>query len=299
MHNENGILVDRTLTRNFGTREVCGSVISLSPFALGEIIDPALASVNGLVIDQNGNPMRDFKVTLEGDEERFATTAEDGTFRFSNLTPGGNYTVTPNQLGYFYDFPSQSYIGIAGENTFVFTATATDFDVSGMVKDGSGQPIANVLVKLDGSVVAETSTNANGRYTFTNLPANGSFTVSPSPDGNVYTPASKNIDALQADLTDVDFIQIAPTAATVSISGRVTTANGQGISNALLTLTLPDGTQRRAMTSTFGYYRFEGVEVGQVYILEAASRRYAFADPTRILALQEEVTGMDFTAMPD
>ncbi len=298
MHNENGILVDRTFTRVFASRVVCGVVDSLSPFALGEIIDPALASVNGLVIDQNGNPMRDFKVTLEGDEERFTTTAEDGTFSFSNLTPGGNYTVTPNQLGYFYDFPSQSYIGITGENTFVFTATPTNFDVSGMVKDGAGQPIANVLVKLDGSVVAETSTDANGRYTFANLPANGSFTVSPSPDGNMYTPASKNIDGLMADVTEADFIQAAPTAANVSVSGRVTTANGQGIRGARLTLTAPDGTRRTAVTSSFGYYAFDGVEVGQTYVLEIASKKYMFANPTRVFSLQDTLTDMDFTSEP-
>ena len=91
---------------------------------------------------------------------------------------------------------------------------------------------------------------------------------------------------------------LAPTAAEVPISGRVTTVNGQGIRNARLTLTAPDGTRRTATTSTFGYYAFDGVEVGHTYVLEIASKRYAFQNPTRVFSLQDHVTGMDFTAEP-
>lgn len=78
----------------------------------------------------------------------------------------------------------------------------------------------------------------------------------------------------------------------------MTTANGQGIRNALLTLTSPDGARRTAITSTFGYYAFDGVEVGHTYVLEIASKRYTFANPTRIFSLQDHVTDMDFIAEP-
>ncbi|MGB7202480.1 MAG: carboxypeptidase regulatory-like domain-containing protein [Pyrinomonadaceae bacterium] len=91
---------------------------------------------------------------------------------------------------------------------------------------------------------------------------------------------------------------LAPTAAAVSITGRVTTSNGQGIRNARLTLTAPDGTRRTAITSTFGYYAFDGVEVGQTYVLEIASKRYTFENATRVFSLQDKLTDVDFTAMP-
>jgi hypothetical protein len=94
------------------------------------------------------------------------------------------------------------------------------------------------------------------------------------------------------------FQNLAPTAAAVSITGRVMTANGQGIRNARLVLTSPDGARRTAITSTFGYYAFDGVEVGHTYVLEIASKKYSFADPTRIFSLQDTLTGMDFTAEP-
>ena len=78
----------------------------------------------------------------------------------------------------------------------------------------------------------------------------------------------------------------------------MTTANGQGIRNARLTLISPNGARQTAITSTFGYYAFDGVEVGHTYVLEIASKRYAFQNPTRVFSLQDHVTGMDFTAEP-
>ena len=93
------------------------------------------------------------------------------------------------------------------------------------------------------------------------------------------------------------FQNLAPTAAAVSITSRVTTANGQGIRSARLILTSPDGARRTAITSTFGYYAFDGVEVGHTYVLEIASKRYAFQNPTRVFSLQDHVTDMDFAAI--
>lgn len=95
------------------------------------------------------------------------------------------------------------------------------------------------------------------------------------------------------------FQNLAPTAAAVSITGRVTTSNGQGIRNTRLTLIAPNGARRTAITSTFGYYAFDGVEVGQTYVLDIASKRYTFANPTRIFSLLDSVTDMDFAAEPN
>lgn len=57
MHNEGGTLVDRTTSRDWATRQICGSVTSLSPFALAEAVDPVKPQITGLVIDSNGLPM--------------------------------------------------------------------------------------------------------------------------------------------------------------------------------------------------------------------------------------------------
>ena len=94
------------------------------------------------------------------------------------------------------------------------------------------------------------------------------------------------------------FQNLAPTAAAVSITGRVTTSDGSGIRGVRLTLTSPDGARRTAIASTFGYYAFDGVEVGRTYVLEIAAKKYTFTNPTRVFSLQDHITGMDFTAEP-
>ena len=89
---------------------------------------------------------------------------------------------------------------------------------------------------------------------------------------------------------------IAPTAASVNLGGRILTANGSGIRNARVVLTMPDGTTRTAISTTFGYYRFADIPVGQTYILTAYSKRFIFANPTQILTPFEERGDIDFIA---
>lgn len=87
---------------------------------------------------------------------------------------------------------------------------------------------------------------------------------------------------------------VAPTAAGVSITGRVTDTGGAGIRGAIVRLTAPDGTVLSAATSSFGYYRFEDVEPGQSYVATVSSRRYRFE--SRLINVSENVADLNFTA---
>lgn len=90
--------------------------------------------------------------------------------------------------------------------------------------------------------------------------------------------------------------QLAPTAATVSVSGRALTADGQGIRNVRVSLTDSSGTIRWAQTTSFGYYRFDEIQVGQTCVLQIFSKRFVFADPVRVLNVREAIADADFTA---
>jgi hypothetical protein len=94
------------------------------------------------------------------------------------------------------------------------------------------------------------------------------------------------------------FVDLTPTAAHVSVSGRVSTAAGQGITNVIVTLTGPDGIPRSARTASFGYYRFENVTVGNAYLLTVTSKRFVFINPTHVITVNDEVTDADFIAEP-
>jgi CSLREA domain-containing protein len=91
-------------------------------------------------------------------------------------------------------------------------------------------------------------------------------------------------------------VQVAPTAATVSISGRVTTMNGRGIMNVRLSLTDSEGEVRTAITTSFGYYRFDDVQAGETYILSATGKHYTFSQPLQVLNINEENNAVNFTA---
>jgi hypothetical protein len=86
----------------------------------------------------------------------------------------------------------------------------------------------------------------------------------------------------------------APTAAPASISGRVTDAFGRGIRGVAVTAIRSDGTHAAVVTNTFGRYRLSGLPVGETYVLSARSRRYEFANPTRIISLEDSITDENF-----
>ena len=88
---------------------------------------------------------------------------------------------------------------------------------------------------------------------------------------------------------------LAPTAASVSIFGRVLTADGIGLFNARVSLTSADGTVRIIPTSSFGHFTFNDVQVGQTYILQVVSRRYEFAP--QVVFISDDNYVIDFTAI--
>jgi len=86
---------------------------------------------------------------------------------------------------------------------------------------------------------------------------------------------------------------LAPTAANVSISGRVTTPEGYGLSNAIVLVTLQDGATRIARSNPFGNYAIDGIEAGQTVIVMVSSKRFQF--PTQVVNLTDNVL-VNFTA---
>jgi hypothetical protein len=89
---------------------------------------------------------------------------------------------------------------------------------------------------------------------------------------------------------------LAPTAASVSLGGRVTNANGSGISNIYVTLTQSDGTIRTARTASFGYFKFDEVLSGQIVTINVQAKRFTFAQPTLILNVADDLTELNFVA---
>lgn len=88
---------------------------------------------------------------------------------------------------------------------------------------------------------------------------------------------------------------VAPTAANVSVSGRVF-AEGQGLRNAIVTITDSTGATRSTRTSSFGYYSFADVAVGREYVVSVAGKGHTFQP--RLVTVNDNVAGLDFIAEP-
>ena len=87
------------------------------------------------------------------------------------------------------------------------------------------------------------------------------------------------------------------TAAAVSISGRIMTAGGTGIGNAVVSLSGGDLTEPLiTRTSSFGYYRFENVPAGGTYIVTVSAKRYTFNNPSQVFNVQDNIADANFVA---
>ena len=85
-----------------------------------------------------------------------------------------------------------------------------------------------------------------------------------------------------------------PTAASVSISGRVLASRKRGLANAIVYLTDSEGNARAFRTNPFGYYHFEDIPAGQTVIVTVVSKRFQFSP--QVLNISEEVTELNFVA---
>jgi subtilisin family serine protease len=82
------------------------------------------------------------------------------------------------------------------------------------------------------------------------------------------------------------------TAAPVSISGRVLTGDGSGIRGATVSITDTQGVTKMVLTNAFGYYSFDYVRSGGMYVVRAAARRYSFGP--RTLSITAQLSELNF-----
>lgn len=87
-----------------------------------------------------------------------------------------------------------------------------------------------------------------------------------------------------------------PTAASVTVSGRVTSAAGRGLNSVRVALTAPNGEQKTVLTNSFGYYRFADVAAGATYVINVFSKKHTFNQPIQTHLVQGETTDVDFAA---
>lgn len=147
--------------------------------------------------------------------------------------------------------------------------------------DGQGPPVYNI----DASVIA-----AGGGTT-----AAGGFRL----DGTIGQPVAGE------RMTGGAFTQVggfwnpfplSPTAASVTVSGRVLDRRGRPVNRAIVVITDTFGTARSAITNAFGYFSFNDVGAGHTYLVEVTARRFTFE--ATVISVSQDVSALTFIAVP-
>jgi hypothetical protein len=224
-------------------------------------------------------------VALTGTATASTTADSVGNYTFTGLT-NGSYTVTPSKTGYTFT-PTSKAVTMNGANVtgVSFTSTGQTYSISGTIS-GAGGPGATVA--LAGTATASTTADSGGNYTFAGL-TNGSYTVTPSKSGYVYSPTSKAVTVNGANVTAVSFTS---TAQAYSISGTISGAGGPGATVALT------GTATASTTAdSGGNYTFTGLANGS-YTVTPSKTGYAFTPATQAVAVNgANVSAVNFSSV--
>ena len=220
-----------------------------------------------------------------------------GGTRVSSTDSGGTWASTASRDSVFRTYmttPSGTFVsGVKDANTApLLTPTWSTFSWNATVP-------ANTTLQFQ----VAGSNNVNGPFSFVG-PDTTAGTFYSVSGGSLAQFNGRRYLKYKAFLTTTDpattatlndatlcFIQ-SPTAADVSVSGRVLTPDGRGIRNAVVVITDSRGIARSVTTSSFGNYRFDGLEAGQNYVVRVSSKLYRFAP--RLLNLTDEVSDIDF-----
>jgi Tol biopolymer transport system component len=166
--------------------------------AVGDfVLEPEPGTVTGTVTDVNtGNPIPNARVTAVAGATTRADVTTDANGVYTFTVPAGEYVVTAVAPGYA---PESQTLTVPANTT-----TTLDFrlallppgSASGrIVRRFGGAPEPGVTVRLrfgNTDVVPPVLTDANGNYSFTNVPP-GEYTVIPEKTGFTFIPNQRTI----------------------------------------------------------------------------------------------------------
>lgn len=235
-------------------------------------------SISGTVT-LNGTPLEG--VTINGGALGTRTTNALGQYFYLTVDHNTAYTITASLTGYAFAPPS--YTGtLTAHLTANFAASATAHTLSGTVRVNT-LPLAGVTI--NGGALGTRTTNAQGQYSYLNVPQGTAYVLVPSLTGYSFSPAQAS-GAISGPTT-ADFNA---TLNTYTISGAVT-LNGSPLQG----VTINGGALGTRTTNAQGQYSYTSVPHNTVYTLAASLTGYGFTPASHTGTLTGNLTA-NFTA---
>lgn len=148
-------------------------------------------------------PFRGAEIVLnDGTSLTHVFSESDGSYEFSRLREGGNYTISIAAPHFLFTPTTQTFNNLSSDQVLDFSVIQSDspfHTISGQVTE-NGVPLAGVTVTLSGSQSGLRTTDSNGNYSY-ELIINGNYTVTPSLLGFNFAPASLTFNNLTVDQT--------------------------------------------------------------------------------------------------
>jgi hypothetical protein len=221
----------------------------------------------------------------------------------TTLRPGDTYLIaqsfsangtspipTPNTSG------TIAMSATAAKIALVNTTTA----LSGACPTGNATIVDFVSYGATANCAEDPSGTASGTSTLLGVAGNG------APAPSTTTSISRNAAGVDTDDNSADFAigaptpqaALQPTAALATVEGKVVNSVGSGLSKITVTITDSAGNSQQYLTSSFGYFTFEGLRTGETYVVSVRSKMYRFEPATRVIMLEQDLRDLEFTASP-
>lgn len=142
--------------------------------------------------------------------------------------------------------------------------------------------------------VADNRNNVEHVFIPAGIPAGTPFSIQVSATALNGSGILGNADSTDQHFSLVAYNFQAMSLAPVSVSGKVLSNGGRGINRASITLTNMQSESRTIISNQFGYFHFNGVEVGQTYEVQVRSKGYQFS-PQQV-TVNNEITNLNFVA---
>ncbi len=221
-----------------------------------------------------------------GDGSTYSTVSgSDGSYRIAQL-PAGNYTVAASKSGY-QSSPATRSVSVPeiGEVQANFTLSPNVGSITGTVQDKTGDMLKGVQISAvaEGYKPFQTSTDANGQFTFSVLPAGKSYTVAAVLTGFIADPVQQTVNVAKGEMSSANFIMLKKEG---RIEGTVS-SKGSGAKLANVLVSLQDVQTHQGWNTTTdagGVYVFENLSPGR-YTLNLAKGGYTAVQADSLIEL--------------
>ncbi len=187
--NLSGVYVDGSgLTYDFGSATQFGPLTAGSS-TTASFAAPAVGTISGTVTDSSGNPLAGVHVfvydAIGNVIPAGAATAVDGTYTVSDVLPGSYEAQFAGLAGSNLATAYYGGSSLATGTKFTVSSGATAANINGTLTAGAtisgtvtaaqgGAPLGGLPVEVvdaQGNMIAQTTTNADGTYTLSDVPA--------------------------------------------------------------------------------------------------------------------------------